>query len=84
MLKPPNPLRKEFFKHIGLIGSLGFSVIISIILSLIVFKYLDNLFHANNNLLIVGIVFGVFLGMMSAHRQLRRYYKKTDDFDNEK
>jgi uncharacterized membrane protein len=84
MLKPPNPLKKEFFKHIGLIGSLGFSVIISIILSLVVFKYLDNLLDANNNLLIVGIVFGVFIGMMSAYRQLVKYYKKTDNLDNEK
>jgi len=84
MLKSPNPLKQEFFKHIGLISSLGFSVIISIIISLAVFKYLDNLLNANNNLLIVGIVVGVFVGMMSAYRQLVKYYKKTDDFNNEK
>jgi F0F1-type ATP synthase assembly protein I len=83
MLEKQNPFKNEFFKYIGLITQLGSSVILSIILCILGFVYLDRKFHTNGILIIPGVILGVLLGMVMAYRQLKKYYKTTDKSSNE-
>jgi len=76
MLKEQNPFKFEFFKHFGLITRLGLSVVVSIVICVLGFNYLDKKLQTNGNLLIVGVVLGVILGMIAAYRQLKKYYER--------
>jgi len=76
MLRKQNPFRNDFFKYIGLITQLGFSVIIPIVICVLGFSYLDKRLEMNGNLIVAGIILGVALGMITAYRQLKKYYGK--------
>lgn len=78
MLKNQNPFRSEFFSHIGLITQLGTSVVAAIILSILGFNYLDKILHSHGILRIAGVLIGVILAMLTAYRQLKKYYQKND------
>ena len=75
MRKPENPIIKELFKNFALISQLGFSVIISILLFVFGFVYIDKKLAANGNLIIVGIVLGVIVGILAAYRLIKRHFK---------
>ena len=76
MRKKQNPLKNEFLKHIGLITQLGTSVVLTIVLCVLGFNYLDELLNAGGILKIAGVLLGVFLAMFTAYRQLKKYYKE--------
>ena len=75
MRKPDNPIIKELFKNFALISQLGFSVIISILLFVFGFVFIDKKLDANGNLIIVGIVLGVIAGIMAAYRLVKKHFK---------
>jgi len=78
MFKRQNPFRADFFRHIGLITQLGTSVVLSIILSILGFNYLDSVLDTRGVLKIAGVLIGVIIGMLAAYRQLKKYYEKND------
>ncbi len=73
-----NPVVKEILKNFGLVTQLGLSVIISILIFVIGFNFLDKKLNANGNLLILGVLLGVSCGILVAYRQISKYYKNSD------
>jgi len=74
MLRKQNPFKNEFFKHIGLVTQLGFSVAIPLIICVLGFNYLDKWLQTEGDLMIIGVILGVALGMLAVYRQLKKYY----------
>ena len=75
MRKNQNPLLKEIFKNFALISQLGFSVIISILIFVFGFVYLDKKLDTGGNLIIVGVVLGVIFGILAAYRLVSKQLK---------
>jgi galactitol-specific phosphotransferase system IIC component len=75
MRKPDNPIIKELFRNFTLISQLGFSVIISILLFVFGFVYIDKKLDTNGDLVIVGIVLGVIVGILAAYRLVKKHFK---------
>ncbi|MCF7793508.1 MAG: AtpZ/AtpI family protein [Candidatus Cloacimonetes bacterium] len=76
---------QEILKNFGLVTQLGLSVIISILIFVLGFNYLDKYFSANGKLLILGVLLGVLCGILVAYRQVSKYLKidKSDDRDQQ-
>lgn len=79
MLQKKNPVLHEFLKHFGLVSQLGFSVVISILIFVFAFNYLDKKLHTNGNLLIIGVLIGVSCGITIAYRLVSKHYKSKHD-----
>ncbi len=78
MWKNKNKLNKELLTHIGLVSQLGLTVVSAILISFFVFLYLDRKFHTDGILIIVGVLMGVFSGLLAAYKLLKKFYKKNE------
>jgi ABC-type dipeptide/oligopeptide/nickel transport system permease component len=76
MIRRQNPFKKEFFRHIGLVSQLGFSVVFIIAVTVIFFSYIEKKLQTNGILMIAGVLLGVVLGMLTAYRQIKKYLSK--------
>ena len=76
MRKQENPVLKELMRNFTLISQLGFSVIISILIFTAAFIYLDKKLNSGGNLIIVGVVLGVIMGILAAYRLVSKYFRR--------
>ena len=76
MWKKQKILDKELLKNLGLVTQLGLSVIVSVLIFLFGFIYLDKKLHTEGRLIIVGVILGVIVGIVTAYRLIQRFYEK--------
>jgi ATP synthase protein I len=75
--KIPKP-NNEIFKYVTLISQLGLTVIFSILICVFAALYFGKKFNISGILLPIGVILGVFAGVYSAYKLLKRF------FENEK
>ena len=72
MEKKPNP---TVWGPLALMGQLGFTIAIPIVLGVIVGNYLDGILHTNHFILLFGLLLGLISGIYGAYRLFTRAMK---------
>ncbi|MFC1898695.1 AtpZ/AtpI family protein [Candidatus Cloacimonadota bacterium] len=75
LTKRDNQLNKEILKNFGLITQLGLSVVISVLIFVLGFAYLDKKLDSDGKLIILGVLLGVASGILAAYRLIKKSYK---------
>lgn len=75
MKKERNPFTREILRNFALISELGLSVVVSVLIFIFAFVYLDKKLNTDGKIVIVGVVLGVIVGIMAAYRLLQKHFK---------
>jgi len=76
MWKKKNQLNNELLKYINLITQLGLTIISSILIFLVGAIYLEKKFQTEGILILVGVLFGVAVGVFAAYKLLKKTLEK--------
>ncbi len=74
MFKKYDGFDPTLLKYLSLITQLGLSMISSIIIFLLIGRWLDNMLDSQNIFLMIGIIFGILSGILSNYILLRKFY----------
>lgn len=74
MFKKYDGFDPTLLKYLSLITQLGISMISSIIIFLLIGRWLDKLLETSNIFLLIGIVCGILSGILSNYMLLRKFY----------
>lgn len=74
MFKKYDGFDPTLLKALSLITQLGLTMVSSIVIFLLIGRWLDNLYETGNLFLIIGVICGILSGMLSNYIILRKFY----------
>ncbi len=74
MFKKYDGFDPTLLKALSLITQLGLSMISSIVIFLLIGRWIDKIYDTANLFLIIGIICGIISGMLSNYIILRKFY----------
>lgn len=74
MFKKYEGFDPELLTYLSLITQLGLSMIASIVIFLLIGRWIDKLCSTANLFLIIGIILGIGSGILSNYMLLRKFY----------
>jgi len=74
MFKKYDGFDPTLLKYLSLITQLGLSMISSIVIFLLIGRWVDKMLETQNIFLIVGIICGIASGILSNYILLRKFY----------
>ncbi len=74
MFKKYEGFDPSLLKYLSLITQLGLSMISSIVIFLLIGRWLDSLLETENVFLITGIILGILSGILSNYMLLKKFY----------
>ncbi|MFK4786130.1 AtpZ/AtpI family protein [Fusobacterium sp. MFO224] len=63
-------LNKEMFKYFNLFGTIGFTIIFSVLLAIIIYKIIEKYFIKSTIIFIGLVVFGVINGLYNVYKMI--------------
>jgi ATP synthase protein I len=61
--------KREFFRALGAVGNIGFTLAAAVVVGLLLGRMLDNVFSTGPWLTVVGIILGMIAGLWSMYKQ---------------
>ncbi len=74
MFKKYDGFDPTLLKYLSLITQLGLSMISSIVIFLLIGRWIDKLLQTANLFLIIGIISGIISGILTNYMLLRKFY----------
>jgi len=74
MFKKYDGFDPTLLKYLSLVTQLGLSMTCSIVIFLLIGRWVDKIFETENIFLILGIVCGIASGILSNYMLLRKFY----------
>lgn len=75
MFKKYDGFDPEILKYLSLITQLGLTMIASIVIFLLIGRWIDKIYATSNIFLIIGMILGIGSGILSNYILLRKFYE---------